>query len=107
MKRGQVNTGRSSLPATPDFGLLPGEWVEEAACRASDRPDDWHPGGDAYEAARQAERAITICRQCPVARQCLQFALDAGTRDLQGIHAGTTVEQRREFLRRRKERTAA
>jgi WhiB family redox-sensing transcriptional regulator len=59
-------------------------WVGEAACRGDD-PADWHTDITAEH--------IATCTSCPVAEQCLEYAIDDDT--LLGIHAGTTANDRR------------
>lgn len=66
------------LPVAPD---LPG-----ALCAEVD-PDLWFPdrGGRSLDAKR-------VCRRCPVAGPCLDYALEY---PVHGIWGGTTVEERR------------
>ncbi|GAB3751958.1 WhiB family transcriptional regulator [Microlunatus parietis] len=69
-----------------------GSWQRRAACRDG-RPDDWFPedeqdGSAAFEPRR-------VCGGCPVARQCLSWALLA---DEQGIWGGTTGTERDAIL---------
>lgn len=69
------------------------DWQDRAACR--DAPaDDFFPVSDplsdAY--AREAARALAVCRSCPVRTPCLKFAVD--TRAAEGIWGGTTEGER-------------
>lgn len=67
-------------------------WADRAACRGMDT-DLFYPighGPGAYRATRDAQR---VCATCPVARQCLQYALLLN--DEHGIWGGLTPEQRR------------
>ena len=74
----------------------PGAWVEDAACRDRD-PDLWWPEGN--DMARRYE-AQEICLGCPVAEQCLQYALD--TRQVFGIWGGLTPHGRLMYAKRMK-----
>lgn len=67
------------------------EWMSEALCATTD-PDAFNPvkGGS-------SSRARTVCGQCDVAVQCLDYALQTGP--VQGIWAGTTERERRVMKR--------
>jgi WhiB family redox-sensing transcriptional regulator len=69
-------------------------WVLKAICRASD-PDELFVTGAAQR------RAATICRHCPVMRQCAADALDNQVE--YGIWGGMTERQRRILLKRHPE----
>ena len=45
------------------------------------------------------EDAITMCRNCPVLKRCLEYALRHPESAEYGIWGGTTVAQRRRILR--------
>ena len=81
-------------------------WHERAACRdhPDHAPDVWHPAASSSDDP-EARAAITVCRECPVKAECLEYALareDAtGTR--WGIWGGLTADQRSRL--RRPERT--
>ncbi len=74
-------------------------WVERAACRqAGTDPELFFPVSESGPAAaRQIAAAKAICARCPVAEQCLDWALLAG--ESAGIWGGTTPDERR-LLRR-------
>lgn len=72
------------------------QWRSRALCRNFD-PDDWFPVGTTGPALDQTTEAKQVCRRCPVTVPCLAEAL-ADLR-LDGIWAGTTHDERREFLR--------
>jgi len=76
-------------------------WVEQAACVVAD-PEWFFPGQ-----GQVPDRALNICKGCPVINQCLEYAL-APTRREYGIWGGTSVKER-ELIRqqRRRERTRA
>ena len=49
----------------------------------------------------RGEKSLTLlCRQCPVQKDCLQYALD--TRQIWGIWGGTSERWRRRFRRVRR-----
>lgn len=80
------------------------DYRARAICRDEADPEIFWPvaapGTDAFE--RQARRARTICRRCPVQRDCLQDALGANAkRDLWGIFGGADPLQRAELRRSR------
>jgi WhiB family transcriptional regulator, redox-sensing transcriptional regulator len=66
-------------------------WQARAACAAPDVDPRWffHEGG------RPAALAKDVCRRCPVAEECLAYALGADGR-LEGTWAGLTRKERRD-----------
>lgn len=73
-----------------------GCWTERAVCRAPEvDPELFFPASDTPPPA-QLSAAKKICARCPVAADCLQWALHTG--ESAGIWAGTTPAERR-FLR--------
>jgi WhiB family transcriptional regulator, redox-sensing transcriptional regulator len=70
------------------------EWVAKARCRSAD-PDELFVRGAAQR------RAALICRQCPVAAECLADALDNQMEF--GVWGGMTERQRRALLKRHPE----
>jgi WhiB family transcriptional regulator, redox-sensing transcriptional regulator len=83
----------TSMAVTP-----PATWQGRAACRGPKSLVFFPP---AYaerrdeRAAREA-KAKTICGQCAVQQDCLDFAL--GIREQHGIWGGTTESERRAML---------
>jgi WhiB family redox-sensing transcriptional regulator len=71
-----------------------------AACSTAD-PDLFFPISTSGPAVKQVIRAKTICARCPIQRECLEYALGAGS--IQGVWGGTTESERR-LLRRRRAR---
>jgi WhiB family redox-sensing transcriptional regulator len=63
-------------------------WQDRAACTGTD-PKLWFPTSSDPTAARAA---VGICHTCPVAAQCLQYAIDEELRF--GVFGGTTASQR-------------
>jgi WhiB family redox-sensing transcriptional regulator len=67
-------------------------WRLDAACRHVD-PDLFFPLGHTGAAVEHASAAKSVCRQCPVRDECLEFALS--TNQVDGIWGGATEEERR------------
>jgi len=68
-----------------------GEWIYDAACTAHD-PRLWD-----VDNSHGWLEAITICRSCPVAQQCLDDALGDPTAD--GVYAGVVLEHGKPMTR--------
>jgi WhiB family transcriptional regulator, redox-sensing transcriptional regulator len=90
-----------------DFGFRKGavasEWIERARCIDED-PELFFPVGTTGSAIVQTERAIAICLECPVRRECLTWALE--TAQDAGVWGGLSEEDRREIRRRRRREAA-
>lgn len=72
------------------------KWLESAACRADDiNPDLMFPDNHTAGIAK----AKTVCRRCPVWRDCLTDALDTGDNQ-HGIRGGLKPEERRAVARK-------
>ncbi len=54
--------------------LRPKPWMDDALCAQAD-PDTWFP-----EKGGGSTPAVAICRRCPVAAECLDYALTNGER---------------------------
>jgi len=67
-------------------------WAAYASCRDADAELFFSPHDDDAAAAK------TICGGCPVAAECLEWALE--TRVRYGIWGGTTERERRRMLRK-------
>lgn len=73
------------------------DWMRVALCKA-------HPEVSFFPARGEPTgKAKAICARCPVAADCLDFALALGHR-LDGIWGGTSQYQRHQILRRRARR---
>ncbi len=83
------------IPA-PGFLVKPEPWMLDASCAPAGVDQSiFFPGrGD------NVNRAITICNDCPVRAQCLEYALDHGEHF--GIWGGTTERGRRAIRRQRR-----
>lgn len=66
----------------------PAGWRHRGSCRTHPDPDLWFSG----ENTPGQRQAAAICRDCPVARPCLAYAL--AVPGLHGIWGGTTPRQR-------------
>jgi WhiB family redox-sensing transcriptional regulator len=67
-------------------------WRERAACLRVD-PELFFPVSAIGPTLRQIDEAKAVCGRCPVAEQCLDWAVRAGHVD--GIWGGTTESERR------------
>ena len=75
--------------------------LDGAACKGADLELFFGPFAE-FETARQQReaKATAICAGCPVRAECLEYALDA--REAYGVWGGTTEDERRPLLRRRR-----
>jgi WhiB family transcriptional regulator, redox-sensing transcriptional regulator len=72
-------------------------WRTGAICRDTD-PELFFPVGTTGYALVQIDRAKEVCGQCPVSRDCLDYALE--TNQDSGIWGGTSEEERRVIRRK-------
>lgn len=79
------------------------EWQQHAACRGMDF-QLFFPVGTKGPAVDQIAEAKAVCDRCPVASECLAWALALETRQEFGIFGGHTEDERRVLLRREKRR---
>ncbi|MFD3531374.1 WhiB family transcriptional regulator [Streptomyces sp. NPDC058664] len=79
------------------------DWRIKAVCREEEDPDLFFPVGSTGPASLQAQEAKTVCRRCPVRRQCLAWAMEE--RQDFGVWGGLDEAERR-ALRRRTARAA-
>ncbi len=77
------------------------DWRHRAICRDED-PELFFPVGTSGPALVQIAEAKAVCRRCPVATSCLDWALDSG-QDA-GVWGGMSEDERR-LLKRRSTRT--
>src|SRR3954451_3510452 len=82
--------------ATPRAEWDADNWRTASACRDLDS-NLFFPAGETGPAAIQIAQAKSICAQCPVANECLEFAL--ATHQDYGIWGGTTEDERRQIRR--------
>ena len=74
-------------------------WWSRAACATAD-PDLFFPISHSGPAVRQVMRAKAICARCDIRRECLRYALSAGS--IQGVWGGMTEAERRRLQRQRR-----
>ncbi|MER8047301.1 WhiB family transcriptional regulator [Streptomyces sp. NPDC094032] len=81
------------------------DWRDGGLCLRED-PDLFFPIGNITSGptALQIDEAKAVCSRCPVARQCLSWAVGAGS--VEGIWGGTTEGERRSMRRRAMRRQA-
>lgn len=75
------------------------DWVHRARCKDED-PELFFPIGTTGPAAVQIERARSVCLQCEVRAECLEWAMITG-QDA-GVWGGLSEEERRALRRARR-----
>lgn len=80
------------------------DWRDRAVCRDYD-PELFFPVGTTGPALLQIAEAKAVCATCPVAAQCLAWAMDAGPMAEFGVWGGLSEDERRAL--RRAERASA
>jgi WhiB family redox-sensing transcriptional regulator len=80
------------------IGPLPGDWAEQGLCREVD--------GDLFfpEKGGSTREAKSVCAECYVRTQCLEYALRTEQRN--GIWGGTSERERNRLMRTRKANAA-
>lgn len=71
-------------------------WMAHASCRYTD-PDVFYPSTTGHWNKGTMEAAFKICRTCPVAVECLNWAFEIN--DAHAILGGTTPEMRGRMVR--------
>jgi WhiB family transcriptional regulator, redox-sensing transcriptional regulator len=92
------STNVSILATSLALGAADYDWRDDAICRDTD-PSLFFPVGTTGQALVLIDRAKEVCRECSVARACLDFALE--TNQDSGIWGGLTEEERRVIRRKR------
>lgn len=72
------------------------KWHHQAECRDED-PELFFPIGNTGPAQLWIEDAKTVCRRCPVADACLQWALENAE---YGVFGGMSEDERKTLKRR-------
>ena len=72
------------------------DWRHESVCRDED-PELFFPVGTGASAMAQVGRAKLVCNRCPVATQCLNWALK--TNQDSGVWGGASEDERRDMKR--------
>lgn len=93
--RGKLTRPLQASHTTPQ--PTPINWCARSACKDQD-PDLFFPEGDAGLALLQTREAQSVCAQCPVRQQCLNWALE--TDQEFGVWGGTSAAERRSIKRR-------
>jgi WhiB family transcriptional regulator, redox-sensing transcriptional regulator len=85
----------------PTFKQDPQEtwWVHHGRCTQED-PELFFPVGSTGPAVAQTQRAIAVCRECPVRLECLEWSLE--TCQDAGVWGGVGEEERRAIRRQRR-----
>lgn len=82
-----TNRRKDDRMIVPDV-YLPGDWIHQAVC-TPDTAESWHPD---KEDTSQSYAARQVCLGCPVAEECLAYALQDPL--LTGIWGGTSSAER-------------
>lgn len=83
----------------PSFEQATGWWRDRAACH--DKPVEWFfPEGRGRHSVPEARQ---LCAGCPVAADCLEFALAVPS--MVGFWGGTTAEERKRIRAERRQET--
>ena len=81
------------------------DWINHATCRTEGHdPELFFPVGSSGPALLQIEQAKTVCARCPVASDCLKYALNEGIEF--GVWGGMSEEEREKLTRKLKRRKA-
>jgi hypothetical protein len=75
---------RRTEPHPRDAGEIGEEWKVRSACQ--DLPAIWW--------AHEDDRALPVCKSCPVSGTCLTYCLEVVGRKVPGIWGGTTFAER-------------
>lgn len=86
----------SILASSLALGSADYTWRNQATCRDTD-PELFFPIGTTGQALLQIAKAKSVCCECPVNVECLEFALE--TNQDTGIWGGTSEEERRQIRR--------
>lgn len=97
-------TDVSILASSLALGSADYTWRHQATCRDTD-PELFFPIGTTGQALLQIAKAKSVCCECPVHVECLQFALE--TNQDTGIWGGTSEEERRQMRREQAAREKA
>lgn len=87
----------SILATSLALGSADYTWRKEALCRDTD-PELFFPVGSTGQALQQITAAKSVCGECTVKTECLEFAIE--TNQDCGIWGGTSEEERRDIRRK-------
>ncbi len=86
----QPDTNQNDPTTPPNNPLSPTlHWSNNALCK--DKPDKMFP--KEHKDLSYISEARRMCRQCPVRKECLEYALTFPPSDLHGVWAGLTPRQ--------------
>ena len=94
----------SILASSLALGNADYSWRRHAVCRDTD-PELFFPIGTTGQALLQIAKAKSVCCQCPVQTECLEFAME--TNQDTGIWGGLSEEERRQIRREQAARMRA
>ena len=86
----------SILASSLALGSADYTWRDQAMCRDTD-PELFFPIGTTGQALLQIAKAKSVCCQCPVTVECLEFALE--TNQDTCIWGGNSEDERRQMRR--------
>lgn len=86
----------SILASALALGNADYSWRRDAICRDTD-PELFFPIGTTGQALLQIAKAKSVCCECPVQHECLEFAME--TNQDTGIWGGVSEEERRQIRR--------
>jgi len=95
-RRGPAAPLAGSLPDSRPERAIAGAWRQRAACGGAG-PALFFPVGETGVAVEESAAALAVCRGCPVAADCLEYALATNQRC--GIWGGATEDDRRQLRR--------
>ena len=76
------------------------EWQYQGSCRNVDPEIFFLEHGErAQSKIKKEQKALTVCRTCPVIQKCLDHALSVP--EMYGVGGGTTADQRLRMLNKK------
>jgi WhiB family redox-sensing transcriptional regulator len=76
------------------------QWKERGACKGITEDSIFFPESSDSEWKAKQDKAISICQQCPVRIQCLEYAIQNNE---PGVWGGTSERERRRIKRARRQ----
>jgi WhiB family transcriptional regulator, redox-sensing transcriptional regulator len=75
-----------------ELGIKP-SWMAKASCATGHDPDDWYPQQGTPDYEERKQRALSVCKRCPVRVQCLRHAMKTED-EIWGIAGGLSQHSR-------------
>jgi len=94
LKTNAINTTNQQ---TPPLHIPTDTWRDQAACKG--KQPEMFPKG--HKDISYLANARAICRECPVKKECLEYALEFPPADMHGVWAGLTSRQLLDEQKRR------